>query len=148
MPISRAEPAADLARAARTFYIRAAIAVKPWFGALLATAWLMSCRRDPAPVAPGVPIPAAQEVALGTMDAECDGLLGALATYKACPNLDEEDQLDLDAWIERAEQDFAAGKKANPDPSAQQAIAAACRKATASVRAANERCHSGPKPVD
>ena len=104
------------------------------------------CHHDPPPVAPGEPIPAAAEVALGTMDAECDALLAAFAAYKQCPNLDDDDRWSIDAWSERAQQDFAAGKKAKPDPSAQRAIAAACHKAIASVQAANERCHAGPKP--
>jgi hypothetical protein len=111
-------------------------------------AWLCSCHRDPPPVAPGEPIRAPAEVALGTMDAECDGLIAALADYKQCPNLDDDDRWDIDAWSERAQQDFAAGKKAKPEPNAQRAIAAACHKAIASVKAANERCHNGPKPID
>jgi hypothetical protein len=98
-------------------------------------------------VAPGEPIPAAPEVTLGTMDAECDTLVAAFATYKACPNLDDDDRWDIDAWLERAQQDFAAGKKAKPEPNAQRAIAAACHKAAVSVMAASERCHAGPKPV-
>jgi hypothetical protein len=97
-------------------------------------------------VAPGEPIPAAPEIVLGTMDAECEALLTALDTYKKCPNLDDDDQWNIKAWTERAQEDFAAGKKANPDAGAQQAIAAACRKAVASVTAATERCHNGPKP--
>src|SRR5262249_59150778 len=92
---------------------------------LLAVWCAWGCHQGPPPVAPGAPIAAPPEVALGTMDAECDGLLGALATYKQCPNLEEEDRLDIDAWTERAQQDFAAGKKANPEPNAQRAIAAA-----------------------
>src|SRR5262245_3710451 len=80
--------------------------------------WLASCGGEP-PVAPGVPIPPAPEVALGTMDAECDALLAALTAYKQCPNLEDEDRLDIDAWIERTQQDFAAGKKSNPEPNAQ-----------------------------
>lgn len=113
-------------------------------------AWLAcGCARptDPPPVAPGEPIPAAPEVALGTADAECDGLIAAFAAYKACPNLDDDDRWDIDAWSERAQQDFAAGKKAQPDPDAQRAIAAACHKAITSVKAANERCLAGPKPA-
>jgi hypothetical protein len=113
-------------------------------GACAVILWL-GCR-EPPPVAPGEPIPAPPEVSLGTMQAECDALLGALGAYKQCPNLEEEDRADLDAWIERTQQDFAAGKKANPEPNAQRAIAAACRKAVASVTAANERCHNGKKP--
>jgi hypothetical protein len=119
--------------------------VKPLSVLLVAAAWLVACHRDP-PVAPGTPIPAAPEVALGTMDAECEGLLAALGGYKECSNLDEDDKLDVDAWIERAQEDFAAGKKVSPEPNAQRAIAAACHKATVSVKAANERCLNGPKP--
>ncbi|HET7503459.1 MAG TPA: hypothetical protein VFK02_20700 [Kofleriaceae bacterium] len=118
--------------------------------AALLPAWLVlalaACHRELPPVAPGEPIPAAPELVLGTMDAECDGLIAALATFKTCPNLDDDDRWDIDAWSERAQQDFAAGKKANPEPNAQRAIAAACHKATASVAAATERCNAGPKP--
>jgi hypothetical protein len=110
-------------------------------------ALLCSCTREPPPVAPGEPIPAPAEVALGTMDAECDGLIAALAAYKACPNLDDDDRWDIDAWTDRMQKDFAAGRKANPEPNAQRAIAAACHKATVSVRAAGERCSNGPRPV-
>lgn len=118
------------------------------FAAWLATCLSTGCggHGSPGPVAPGEPIPPPPEVTLGTMDAECDGLITALATYKQCPNLEEEDREDLDDWIERAQQDFAAGKKAKPDANAQHAIAAACHKAVVSVRAANERCLAGPKP--
>ena len=105
-----------------------------------------ACHRDPPPVAAGEPIAAAPEVTLGTMGAECDGLLAALASYKQCPNLEDDDRWDIDAWTERMQQDFAAGKKANPDTNAQRAIAAACHKATASVTAANERCQAGRRP--
>ena len=111
-------------------------------------AWGAGCHHDPPPVAPGDPIPASPEIALGTMDAECDGLIAALASYKQCPNLDDEDRQDIDAWTERAQQDFAAGKKAKPEPNAQHAIAAACHKAVTSVTAANERCHAGRKPSE
>jgi hypothetical protein len=82
------------------------------------------------------------------MEAECDGLIAALTTYQQCPNLDDEDREDIDAWTEQAQKDFAAGKKARPDPNAQRAIAAACRKAIASVMAATERCQAGPRPVE
>jgi hypothetical protein len=118
-------------------------------GALALATWLASaCHGEPPPVAPGEPIAAPTEVELGTMDAECEGLLTALGVYKQCPNLDEDDRYDIDAWSERAREDFAAGKKANPEPNAQRAIAAACHKATASVTAASERCHAGPRPRD
>jgi hypothetical protein len=113
---------------------------------LLATLALSCGGREPPPVAPGEPIPAAPEVVLGTSDAECVGLLAALATFKECPNLDDDDKADIDAWVRRAQQDFAAGKKSRPDADAQHAIAAACHKATASVAAATERCQAGPRP--
>src|SRR5262245_3104393 len=114
--------------------------------ALAISAWL-GCRGEPPPVPPGEPIAAPAEVTLGTMEVECEALVSALALFKQCPNLDDEDRAELDAWSERAQQDFAAGKKASPEPNAQHAIAAACRKAVTSVTAANQRCHAGPKPV-
>lgn len=107
---------------------------------------LAGCGSAPRPIPPGEPIAAPAEVTLGTMEVECDALLAAFAAYKQCPNLDADDRSDIDAWIDRSQQDFAAGKKANPEPNARHAIAAACRKAVASVTAANERCHNGPKP--
>jgi hypothetical protein len=108
--------------------------------------WLAACHHDPPPVPPGEPIPIPPAVTLGTMQAECDGLIVALSTYKQCPNLDDDDRYSIDAWSERAQEDFAAGKKANPEPNAQRAIAAACHKATASVQAAAIRCQAGPRP--
>lgn len=80
------------------------------------------------------------------MDAECNGLLDALASYKTCPNLDDDDKWEIDAWSERMTEDYAAGKKVNPEANAQHAIAAACHKAIGSVNAAHERCNNGPKP--
>ena len=114
---------------------------------ILAGCLLFACKSVSPPVAPGEPIPAAPEIALGTMDAECDGLLNAMATYKACPNHDDDDRWSIEAWTEHARQDFAAGKKAKPEPNAQRAIAAACHKAIAAVVAATERCNAGPKPL-
>ncbi len=73
-------------------------------------------------------------------------MTAALATFKACPNLDEDNQQDLEAWIERAGKDFAAGRKVTLAPDAQQAIAHACRRATSSVSAATERCRAGRRP--
>lgn len=114
----------------------------------LAAGLASACHGEPPPVAPGEPIAAPIEVELGSMDAECEALLTAFERYKQCPNLDAYDRADTDAWIERARQDFAAGKKANPEPNAQRAIAAACRKAVASMTAATERCRAGPRPVE
>jgi hypothetical protein len=87
-------------------------------------------------------------VSLRGMVEECDAMIGALTTFKRCPNLDEVDRADLDDWIERAAKDFAAGRKAKPEPNAQAAIAMACLRATHSVEAATERCLAGPKPKD
>lgn len=107
----------------------------------------LGCGGAAPPVPPGEPIPAPAEVTLGTMEVECEALVAALTLFRQCPNLDDEDRSDIDAWSERATQDFAAGKKANPEPNAQHAIAAACRKAVGSVTAANQRCHAGRKPM-
>jgi hypothetical protein len=113
-------------------------------------AWaLAACAHRGVPPPPGVPtppLPADPEVKLESMQVECDAMLGALATFKDCPNHDEDDRELVDAWVERANQDFAAGRKANPEPNAQKAIAAACRKAADSVKAATERCLAGPRP--
>ena len=73
-------------------------------------------------------------------------MVTALAAFRTCGNLDEDNQHDLDAWIERANADFTAGRKATLAPDAQQAIAQACRRATASVGAAAERCKAGKAP--
>jgi hypothetical protein len=80
------------------------------------------------------------------MTEECDAMLAAMATFRGCSNLDEENQQQLDAWIERTQQDVAAGRKVTLDANAQQAIAQSCRRATNSVAAATERCHHGRAP--
>ncbi len=134
-------------RGARTAFRRSALVLGA-LGALSLGAALAACHGEPPPVAPGEPIAPPAEVTLGTMDVECEALITALGLFKQCPNLDEDDRAEIDAWSERAQQDFAAGKKANPEPNAQHAIAAACRKAVASVTAANQRCHAGPRPKD
>ena len=82
------------------------------------------------------------------MQIECDAMVAALATYKECEHHEHEDRDAIQAWIETANRNFAASRKANPEPNAQKAIAAACRKATDSVRAAIERCLAGPRPKD
>jgi hypothetical protein len=144
-PISP-RPAGPLCTPAAPHGVRAA-----WRSGALALGVVIlaaACHGEPPPVAPGEPIAAPTEVTLGTMDVECEALLTALGLYKQCPNLDDDDRADIDAWSERARQDFAAGKKASPEPNAQRAIAAACRKAAASVTAAGERCRAGPRPQD
>ena len=108
--------------------------------------FLLGCTRSQPPVAPGPPIAADPPVKLGTMTAECDAMVAALATFHACENLDEDDQRDIEAWIDRAQKDFAAGRKVELDAPAQEAIAQSCHRATNSVEAALERCHAGKKP--
>jgi hypothetical protein len=105
-------------------------------------------RKDPPPVKPAPPLAADPEIALESMQIECDGMMAALATYHACPNNEDDDRELIDAWTERAERDLASSKKASPEANAQKAIAAACRKAADSVRAATERCLAGPRPKD
>ena len=73
-------------------------------------------------------------------------MVTALETFRACPNLEEDDVRDLDAWIERAHKDFTAGRKVELDAPAQEAIARSCRRATNSVIAGTERCRAGKKP--
>lgn len=109
---------------------------------------MLGCARvDPATTTPPpTPVHADPSVKLETMDVECDAMVAALAAYKACPNLEDEDRQDLDGWIEIANRNLAASKKVSPEPNAQAAIAAACRKAAVSVGAAHERCKAGPKP--
>jgi hypothetical protein len=114
--------------------------------ALLAIVVAGACGKPAPPVPPGPPIPAEPEIAVGTMDAECDGLVIALLAWKSCPNLDEDDRDYIDAWIERAHLDFAASHKAHPDERALHAMAHNCRRATNSVAAATERCSNGPRP--
>lgn len=104
--------------------------------------------KQPPPPPPGPTIPADPVVDLREMDVECDALIAALTAYKGCKNLIEDDQQDLDGWIERARKDFAAGRKARPEPNGQRAIALACLRATISVQAASERCAAGPRPKD
>lgn len=105
-----------------------------------------SLREPPSPVKPAEPLPADPPVTLKTMDEECDGLLAALATFRDCPNHEDDDREDVEAWIETANRNLAAGKKSNPEPNAQKAIAGACHRAAVSVKAATERCLAGPRP--
>ncbi len=116
-------------------------------GSLLLAWTLVACvRKDPPPAVPAPPLAADPETTLGSMQAECDGMVGALTAYKECPNHEDDDRQVIEAWIDRANRDFAASRKANPEPNAQKAIAAACRKAADSVKAATERCQAGPRP--
>jgi hypothetical protein len=139
--------ARPIARASSLFAAALAAALAAILAAILSSA-LTGCahREPPPPVVSAPPLPADPEVKLESMQVECDAMLGALTTFKACPNHDEDDREAVDAWVERANQDFAASRKANPEPNAQKAIAAACHKAAGSVRAATERCQAGPPP--
>lgn len=109
-----------------------------------------ACARvdKPAPITPAKPLPADPEIALGSMELECDAMVAALTTFKTCVNHEDEDRENIEAWIETANRNFAASRKANPEPNAQKAIAGACHKATISIQAANERCLAGPRPKD
>ncbi len=120
----------------------------PRAGAILFAllAGLAACHHSEPVVAPGPPLPAEGVLEVGTMQLECDALLAALESWKHCPNLVENEVETIDAWMERAQLDFAAGTKAKPEPKAQQAIATRCRRATDSVKAAVERCSNGPRP--
>lgn len=80
------------------------------------------------------------------MQVECDAMMAALETYKTCKNLEPDEVRGLDGWIETAQRNFAASAKVNPEPNALTAMATACHRATASVKAANERCLAGPRP--
>jgi len=115
-------------------------------GSILLALGACSLRDKPSPIKPADPLPADPPVELDTMDKECDGLIVALTDYKACKNLDIDDIEAIDAWIEIANRNLTAGKKANPEPNAQKAIAGACHRAAGSVKAAHQRCDAGPKP--
>ncbi len=114
--------------------------------AIAAMAFLAACAAPPAPVAPGPPIPAEPDLAVATMAIECAAFVASLETWKQCTNLDEAEREYVEAWIERANMDFAAGAKAKPDEKAQHAIAHNCRRGTTSVLAATERCRNGRTP--
>ena len=111
-------------------------------------ALVAACSHPQPKVAPGPVIAADPAMELRGMETECDAMITALSAWKTCPNLDDSDRQDLDFWIERAQKDFAAGRKATPEANAQQAIALACFRATRSVEAATERCQAGPPPKD
>jgi hypothetical protein len=118
------------------------------FGSLLMLVGAIGCKHvtsDP-PVKPGPPISAQADVPLETADAECAGLVAALDSYGKCPNLDEGGRHWAEAAIEAAEESWAAGKKAKPDEPSLHAIAAACHRATESMRAATVRCMNGKRP--
>ena len=122
--------------------------MRPTLPSVLITFWLGSvgCGGSQKPVAPGPPIAADPPAQLASMIEECDAMVAALETFRACPNLEEDDQRDLQFWIERAQKDFTAGRKVELEAPAQAAIARSCRRATNSVAAATQRCRAGKKP--
>jgi hypothetical protein len=103
-------------------------------------------RGEPPPVAPGEPIPAAQEIAVDSMEKECANLVAAIQAFGACPNNDE----DMREWarrvVEIAQEDIDAGKKGATDEPTRHVIALACRKAAVSMQNATVRCSHGPTP--
>ena len=114
----------------------------------LLLAILSACHHGPAPasVPPGEPIPAEPDLVVGTMEAECDQLVAAIAAYGTCPNADEDMRVWSRKVAEVAQQAFDAGKKAEPKPEDRKVIALACHKATVSMQNASERCKNGPRP--
>ena len=112
---------------------------------LLCCGFVMACR-EPPPKAPGPPIVADPVIALRPMKEECDALVAALQTWSACPNLNEREREEVEGWIERANEDFTAGRKVELDADSQRAIATACHRATRSIGAATERCAAGKTP--
>lgn len=120
----------------------------PMIRALGVGGLLLACGKPSPPVAPGPPIAADPPLDLRGMEEECDAMIGAIARWKECPHLEQEDREDIDSYIERATKDLVAGRKAKPEPDAQKAIARACLRATRSVQAATERCEAGPPPKD
>jgi hypothetical protein len=107
---------------------------------------IAGCHHADPPVAPGPPLRAEPDAIVGSMDDECAGLKQAIATWAECPNLDDDERSWAHDISEYAEESFAAGRKGNPDPESQRAIAIACHRAAVSIGYATQRCNAGPKP--
>src|SRR5690242_9147172 len=105
-----------------------------------------ACHHADPPVAPGPPLPAEPDIVVQDVDKECARLVDALETYQKCPNAEDDDRRWARAWIEAAQNAFAAGAKAHPDAQAQRAMAINCHRAATSVQFATQRCHAGRKP--
>jgi hypothetical protein len=119
------------------------------FFAALAVVVVVGCTRHPEIPAlpPAAPLPAAPDIELGTMQAECDAMIAALEAKLVCPNAEDDERAGDKATIERwRDVDFPALVKSKPDEPSQRAIALACRRATVSVAAAAERCRNGKRP--
>lgn len=113
-----------------------------------AVSLVAACSRPQPPVQPGPQIVADPPAELSGFVEECDALSAALGAWQDCPNLEAEDHQDLKNWVERAQKDFAAGRKANPEANTQGVLAQNCYRARISVEAATQRCFAGPRPKD
>jgi hypothetical protein len=116
-------------------------------GVFLAIA--LACAKHPKePVLPpAAPLPAAPDIELGAMEAECEKMIGAQQALADCPNREDDERLGDRATIERwRDVDYPALLKGKPDEPSRRAIALACHRATASLEAATERCHNGKRP--
>jgi hypothetical protein len=109
-------------------------------------AGIASCHHDLPPVPPGPPIYAEPSLQVGAMKDECDAALTALAAWRQCSNLDDLGRATIDAWIETAKLDFAAGERVELDDKQQHAIALSCHRFVDSAHAATMRCEAGKPP--
>ncbi|HEY3807907.1 MAG TPA: hypothetical protein VGL61_35225 [Kofleriaceae bacterium] len=120
---------------------------RKWLGLVIIL--LVGCRHAaPPPVAPGEPIPAAQDIAVDTMEKECANLIAAIQAFGDCPNGDEDTREWARRVVEIAQEDIDAGKKGAQDEPTRHVIALACRKAAVSMQNATLRCAHGPRPKD
>ena len=83
---------------------------------LLLLLLVTACARvdAPAPRHAAKPLPADPEIALETMEKECDAMVVALESYKACVNHEDEDRENIDAWIEHRESQLRGEPQGEP----------------------------------
>jgi hypothetical protein len=101
-------------------------------------------RDPPSTTVVAEPLPADPPITLDTMQVECDAMMAALAALRDCKYNEERDKREYDAIIEGATRTFAASAKVHPGANEQKAMAQACHRATASIRAKTERCNAAP----
>jgi hypothetical protein len=101
-----------------------------------------SLRDPPSTTVVAEPLPADPPSKLDTM--QCDAMMAALAALRECKYNEERDKREYDAIIEGANRTFAASAKVHPGENEQKAMAQACHRATASIRAKTERCNAAP----
>ncbi len=109
---------------------------------------LSACAHPQPPVPPGEPIPAEPDTKVASIDKECAGVVTAIDTYSACPNLEEPQR---DYWrrvSELSARSFATTEDSTLDPKGARAIAVACHRAATAITFANERCMAGKPPLD